>query len=268
MRNCAFILIFLALMLDHTVSGQESLAPLKAQATLNRMAYAPHEPVIMRLEVHNPSNSPVRVFFPSSQRFDFSVRKQSHVVWRWSHGKAFLTVVQSVDIQPGSKLEYSATWNQQSIDGTAIGIGVFEAEVVFLGALQAGGPVSNLRPIRFSIGPSGLAISARGRIIGGRDVGEVLIAGKVILRIRVAAGGISAGTRAKIVAERLWSLVAHGLQADQIRVVWTGREAALVARQQLIVTADLNHARLNSSTPVALAELWKISIVQALSAFR
>ena len=50
---------------------------------------------------------------------------------------------------------------------------------------------------------AGESIGVRQARIGGREVGEVLINGQVVLRVRTSAGGLSPFQRAAIIAGRL-----------------------------------------------------------------
>ncbi len=98
--------------------------------------------------------------------------------------------------------------------------------------------------------------SARQATIGGRQVGEVLVDGEVVLRIRTSAGGRSPYQRAQTVADRLNQLMGDTIEAEDITTgIVNGQEVVLVDGQ-VLVTADANHARLNGTTPEMLAQSW------------
>lgn len=98
--------------------------------------------------------------------------------------------------------------------------------------------------------------TARQATVGGRQVGEVLVGGQVVLRIRTAAGGLSPYRRAQTVAERLEMLMGDSLQPEDITTgIMNGMEA-VVAGGQVLVTADAAHARINGTSPTELAETW------------
>lgn len=87
----------------------------------------------------------------------------------------------------------------------------------------------------------------------------------VVLRIRESAGGLTATERAETIARRLRRMFEEGLTPRQLRVGAVEGEVAIVWRDQLLLTVDANHARLNRTTPLALARLWRQSLVESLS---
>jgi hypothetical protein len=107
--------------------------------------------------------------------------------------------------------------------------------------------------------------TARTRSEGDREEGEVLVGDTVVMRIRTAAGGLSAGARAQQVADRLNKSFADGLTWRDFRVSNVNHETALVdSRGRLIVTADRFHAQANGTTPFLLARGWDANLVQAM----
>ena len=122
--------------------------------------------------------------------------------------------------------------------------------------------------VLMSAGASLLAASeasARTRTWGDREEGEVLVNGKVVMRIRSAAGGYSATQRAEAVAARLNSAFASGATWQDFKVGEVNRETAVLGKDgQLIVTADRFHAQANGTTPTLLARAWDANLVQAL----
>lgn len=111
-------------------------------------------------------------------------------------------------------------------------------------------------------------VTGRVSVVAGTTVGEVVVDSRVDLRIRTAAGGVSVAERAEIVAARLRRPLAQGFKPEELRVVGVGAEAALMWRDQLVVTVDANHARLTNTTPFALAIEWRKVLTQALAASR
>ncbi len=106
--------------------------------------------------------------------------------------------------------------------------------------------------------------TARARTADGRQEGEVLVDGKVSLRIRSSAGGYSAPARAEQVAARLNEAVEHGATWKSLKIGRTGGEVAVLAGNDLVVTADDFHARANGTTRYGLAQIWYANLVRSL----
>jgi hypothetical protein len=107
-------------------------------------------------------------------------------------------------------------------------------------------------------------IGARQARIGGREVGEVIIHRRVVLRVRTTAGGLRPFDRAVIIAHRLAGYSDKAYAPDDIFpdvingcivVSWQGK---------LIATVDADHARLNHTTEYLLAKVWANNMRRAL----
>lgn len=96
--------------------------------------------------------------------------------------------------------------------------------------------------------------------IGGRHVGEVMVDGKAVLRIRTAAGGLSAYRRSEVVADRLNQLMGDSIQPEDITTGIVNGQEVVLAGGQILVTADSTHARLNGTTPTVLARQWAANL--------
>ena len=108
-------------------------------------------------------------------------------------------------------------------------------------------------------------VTSRAATINNMQVGEVLVDGEVVLRIREAAGGYTPLQRAGVVANRLQSAFARGLTVNDVMVGRLNNQAVLMMGEELLVTADRNEARINNSTPVGLAVAWRQNMVAALT---
>ncbi len=91
----------------------------------NKDIYFLGEPVRIWLYKINVSPLPVSLTYPSSQRFDFSVSGVTGEVWRWSDGRAFLPVVETIVLLPGQSLFYSEIWPQITSIGRRVLPGVY-----------------------------------------------------------------------------------------------------------------------------------------------
>jgi len=109
-----------------------------------------------------------------------------------------------------------------------------------------------------------LRATSRERLLQGSPVGEVLVDGQLVLRIRNPAGGLAPGDRARSVASRLNHSLESGLTWRDLRVARRDGETVILGRTVLLVTADQAEARSNSASPYELARIWRDRLVSAL----
>jgi hypothetical protein len=244
---------------------------LNLEIVADKAAYAVGEPVELSFTLSNRGTEPLVFQFNDGQRYDFVARRDDGtVVWVWSHDKAFIQVLGTLTIAPGESRVYRDRWDQKDNNGVQVPPGRYIIEGVFpphgVGALPGRPAVENPR-VTITIGrPSAVSrVAVDSRALDAGQIGEVLINARTVLRIRAAAGGLSAARRAEIVAERLRTLIGQGLRAGELRIAAVGGEVTIVARGKVVVTADRNHARANNTTPRALANLWLRALAQALS---
>lgn len=91
----------------------------------NKFIYDRGEPIKITLVKRNTTTQ--RTFlleYPSSKKYDFVIRYEQEVVWRWSKGKIFTPAVQRKRLGPGENLIYRETWDQE-IDGQEAKPGVY-----------------------------------------------------------------------------------------------------------------------------------------------
>ena len=100
-------------------------------------------------------------------------------------------------------------------------------------------------------------VTSRPVVFDGMTFGEVLVGDMVVLRIREAAGGFTAPERASIVAGRLATQLGMGYNWADVAVGQMGTETVLLMGEELLVTVDSRHARLNNTTPFNLAQTWR-----------
>jgi len=105
--------------------------------------------------------------------------------------------------------------------------------------------------------------TAPANVVGGEG-GEVMVNGNVALRIRTSAGGLSAAERAVVVRDRLQDLLNSGIEPSDVHAGMIRGQAAVMAGDEIIVTVDSTHARLNSTTPAKLANEWAANVAHAM----
>ncbi len=97
--------------------------------------------------------------------------------------------------------------------------------------------------------------------------GVVSLAGEVILRIHSPAGGKDCQQRADAVTERIVDTLGTGLvYPENVTVKYIRREWAVFVKDILVITADAESARMNSTTTKKLAEAWAKNLRRTIPA--
>lgn len=107
-------------------------------------------------------------------------------------------------------------------------------------------------------------VGARQAHIAGRDVGEVVVHNRVVLRLRTPAGGLTPFQRAVIVARRLVAFLEEGSPPETIFADSIGGMTVVSWNRRPLVTVDAVHARLNNTTRYLLARVWANNLRRAL----
>jgi hypothetical protein len=271
------ILLFIALL--GSVSGANAggsvpstirqRGSIQIELSVNKVNYAVGEPVDVTLSITNEGGEAVGFQFATGQMYDFVVLQGGQRIWQWSHGRVFTQALTTLVIRARESKVFQERWDQRDTQNRQVPSAEYEISAVF--PAQSGrvpsppeGPF-----VRFWIGGEMQAhrpvVSSRPVSVAGSTLGEVLLDGRPVLRIRVAAGGLSALERGTIVAARLRRFLDAGLKPEQLTVARVGTEAAIMWRSRLVVTADASHARLNHTSAYALALQWRQSLVHGLS---
>lgn len=98
-------------------------------------------------------------------------------------------------------------------------------------------------------------------------VPEVVIGGRVVMRIRTGAGGLTPDERAEAVRVRLGPILTMpDLRPSDVRVrqAHRGRTASIYVRNRLLFTVDRNLARANRASPRTLAYQWARTLREVL----
>lgn len=106
------------------------------------------------------------------------------------------------------------------------------------------------------VSPAEGAVVARQAVVSGGQVGEVVSGEDVIFRIRTSAGGLTPFQRAEVVAGRLDSMMAQELTPEDVTTGRRNNMDVVLAKGEVVVTADAAHARINNTDPATLANLW------------
>ena len=106
-------------------SGVEVSDPaIEVSVTTDMAAYAPDEPIAMRLNVTNRADTSVVFHFSDGQRYDFLIQDVSgETLWRWAADKGFVQVLGEEVLGPGETLTFSETFEGQLASGTYAVVG-------------------------------------------------------------------------------------------------------------------------------------------------
>ncbi len=127
--------------------------------------------------------------------------------------------------------------------------------------------------LRVAIGILGALMALAGAAgIGslGQDNVPLTWDGRLILRIRVAAGGLTPTERASEIQMRLEDLMADQFTREHedvigaITVRQVGKEAVIETPHRLLMTVTWADARVNNSTVPWLAQYWRARLLEAL----
>lgn len=126
---------------------------LRYAAAIPRQQFDPGEAVEVTIAVKNVGGGPAAITFPSGQRYDLAVRRpRGDEVWRWSHDKAFIQVIQTVTLKPGEALSFKVAWDQRDLQGRRVDPGTYEVIAIITGRGDgAGRPSVQLPPLQFTV---------------------------------------------------------------------------------------------------------------------
>lgn len=132
---------------------ERAAGSIQVRAAVAASSFAVAVPIAVTISIKNTASTAVSVVFPSGQRYDVIARRpRGDEVWRWSHDRAFIQVVQTVALNPGEELTYRVTWDQRDLQGRQVDPGVYELVAVFLGQVAgARQPQLTLPPLTITI---------------------------------------------------------------------------------------------------------------------
>ncbi len=85
----------------------------------NKDKYYIGEKVVMTLGKYNLTNQDKIFKYNTSQYYDFIIKKDGKIIWKWSEGKYFLQAVQYKLLKPGQNYSVTEEWkiNQNLVTG-------------------------------------------------------------------------------------------------------------------------------------------------------
>src|SRR5687767_14480472 len=110
-----------------------------------------------------------------------------------------------------------------------------------------------------------IPILSRTEKAGKKQVGAILIAGTVAVRLKTSHGGATPAERAKTAAAKLRSRVSKGLSPSSIRSAEEDGQWSVTAGDETLLTVTKREARAQDSDRDTLAHLWAKQIRRLLS---
>lgn len=92
-----------------------------------KASYPAGEPVPLKFKVINNGSEAVEFTFSSGQKFDFLVKHDGKVIWRWSFGKQFIQVFSQITLEADQAVTYEVGWPQVDNMGNPVPAGEYEA---------------------------------------------------------------------------------------------------------------------------------------------
>ncbi|MFS0593880.1 BsuPI-related putative proteinase inhibitor [Cytobacillus horneckiae] len=110
------LLLGLTIMMNHLLLGQVEMEANQTNMILQFLVHtvANADELKIDLEIENLSNDPVTLQFSSSQKYEIIIEDENgNRVYTFSEGKAFLQVLQNLELQPGESKQWQETWDYQ-----------------------------------------------------------------------------------------------------------------------------------------------------------
>ncbi|HHV06843.1 MAG TPA: LysM peptidoglycan-binding domain-containing protein [Firmicutes bacterium] len=86
----------------------------------DRTSYPRGTPVTMKLTKTNTCRRTQTLTYLTGQRYEFEIRQDNRLIWRWSDGRAFSQAVQRIHARPGETLVFTEQWPQVDSAGRQV----------------------------------------------------------------------------------------------------------------------------------------------------
>lgn len=86
----------------------------------DRTSYPRGTPVTMKLTKTNICRRTQTLTYLTGQRYEFEIRQNNRLIWRWSDGRAFSQAVQRIHVRPGETLTFTEQWPQVDSAGRQV----------------------------------------------------------------------------------------------------------------------------------------------------
>jgi LysM repeat protein len=86
----------------------------------DRARYSPGMPVTMKLTKTNICRRSEVLTYMTGQRYEFEIRQDNRLIWRWSEGRPFTQRVQRLRVRPGETEIFTESWPQVDSAGRQV----------------------------------------------------------------------------------------------------------------------------------------------------
>ncbi|HHT70827.1 MAG TPA: LysM peptidoglycan-binding domain-containing protein [Firmicutes bacterium] len=86
----------------------------------DRTSYTRGTPVTMKLTKTNTCRRTQTLTYLTGQRYEFEIRQDNRLIWRWSDGRAFSQAVQRIHARPGETMIFTEQWPQVDSAGRRV----------------------------------------------------------------------------------------------------------------------------------------------------
>jgi hypothetical protein len=128
-----FIKIFVGSLL--IISHLEAKGPIVSEKIINgleftlqieKAVYQLKEPIPIQLILTNKTDHPLKLIFPSTQRYELLIKKEGKEIWQWSRDRVFAMMLTQLTIEPDESLGFEEEWSQLDNEGKLVLPGKYE----------------------------------------------------------------------------------------------------------------------------------------------
>lgn len=99
--------------------------------TTDRAVYAIDDPVDLTFTITNTGKEDVKFEFPTTQYYDFVIKRGDEQIARWSLGQTFVANPAPLFLAGGKSLAFNTRWLQKDQDSNVVGPGTYNIMAIF-----------------------------------------------------------------------------------------------------------------------------------------
>jgi hypothetical protein len=99
--------------------------------TTDRAVYGIDDPVDLTFTITNTGKEDVKFEFPTTQYYDFVIKRGEEQIARWSLGQTFVPNPQPLFLASGKSMTFNTRWLQKDQDSHVVGPGTYNISAVF-----------------------------------------------------------------------------------------------------------------------------------------
>lgn len=99
--------------------------------TTDRSVYGIDDPVDLTFTITNTGKDDVKFEFPTTQYYDFVIKRGDEQIARWSLGQTFVPNPQPLFLAAGKSMTFNTRWLQKDQDSHVVGPGTYNISAIF-----------------------------------------------------------------------------------------------------------------------------------------